>query len=87
MDHNAFLGPLTEHPDDAATLLVYADWLEDHGEPGRAAFLRAQERSRRLTHSRRGFLTACREAIALGTRRAATATGISTSSASTRKPR
>jgi uncharacterized protein (TIGR02996 family) len=68
MDHDAFLGPLTEHPDDDATLLVYADWLEDHGEPGRAAFLRAQERSRRLTHSRRGFLTACREAIALGTR-------------------
>jgi uncharacterized protein (TIGR02996 family) len=68
MDQDAFLGPLTENPDDDATLLVYADWLEDHGEPGRAAFLRGQERSRRLTHSRRGFLKACRETIALGTR-------------------
>src|SRR5687767_2318898 len=68
MDHSAFLGPLAEDPDDDATLLVYADWLEDHGEVGRAAFLRAQEGSRRLTHSRRNFLKACREAIALGTR-------------------
>jgi uncharacterized protein (TIGR02996 family) len=35
-----FLKILTENPDDDATRLVYADWLEELGEAHRAEFLR-----------------------------------------------
>ena len=31
-----------EQPDDDLTRLAYADWLEEHGEPDRAAFIRIQ---------------------------------------------
>lgn len=30
------------HPDDLTPRLIYADWLEEHGEPERAEFLRLQ---------------------------------------------
>ena len=38
----AFLADIVEHPDDDAPRLVYADWLEDHGDPERAEFIRTQ---------------------------------------------
>jgi uncharacterized protein (TIGR02996 family) len=38
----AFLRDIIEHRDDDAPRLVYADWLEDHGERDRAEFIRAQ---------------------------------------------
>jgi uncharacterized protein (TIGR02996 family) len=41
-EKDAFLADILEHPDDDAPRLVYADWLDDHGEPDRAAFIRAQ---------------------------------------------
>src|SRR5262245_46067126 len=40
--HEAFLRPIIETPEDDAPRLVYADWLEDHGDPDRAEFIRVQ---------------------------------------------
>src|SRR5262245_22862946 len=41
---DAFLEAIQEHPEDDAHRLVFADWLEDHGQEARAAFIRAQVR-------------------------------------------
>ena len=38
----AFLADICEHPDDDAPRLVYADWLDDHGQPERARLIRVQ---------------------------------------------
>jgi uncharacterized protein (TIGR02996 family) len=38
----AFLEAICAAPDDDAPRLVYADWLEEHGDPERAEFIRAQ---------------------------------------------
>jgi uncharacterized protein (TIGR02996 family) len=38
----AFLADIIEHPDDDGLRLVYADWLDDHGQPERAEFIRVQ---------------------------------------------
>jgi uncharacterized protein (TIGR02996 family) len=38
----AFLQAIIEAPDDDAPRLVYADWLDDSGDPERAEFIRAQ---------------------------------------------
>lgn len=38
----AFLQSVCEEPDDLATRLIFADWLEDHGDPDRAEFIRIQ---------------------------------------------
>jgi uncharacterized protein (TIGR02996 family) len=37
-----FLRAIQAAPDDDAPRLVYADWLEEHGEPERALFIRVQ---------------------------------------------
>ena len=37
----AFLKALVAHPDDDVTRLVYADWLDEQGDPARAEYLRA----------------------------------------------
>jgi uncharacterized protein (TIGR02996 family) len=42
MSEAAFLQALREAPDDATPRLVYADWLEERGDPARAEFLRLQ---------------------------------------------
>jgi uncharacterized protein (TIGR02996 family) len=39
---DGFLQDILEHPDDDAPRLVYADWLEDHGDTDRAEFIRLQ---------------------------------------------
>jgi len=44
-DERAFLTAILERPDDDARKLVYADWLEERGDP-RGEFLRAVLRSR-----------------------------------------
>lgn len=36
------LADIIEHPDDDWPRLVYADWLTDHNQPGRADFIRHQ---------------------------------------------
>jgi uncharacterized protein (TIGR02996 family) len=38
----AFLQAVLDEPDDDAPRLVYADWLEEHGDAARAEFLRVQ---------------------------------------------
>jgi uncharacterized protein (TIGR02996 family) len=41
--HNeAFLQHICEHPDDDAPRLIYADWLDENGQPERAEFIRLQ---------------------------------------------
>lgn len=39
---DAFLADIIEHPDDDAPRLIYADWLDDNGDPARAEFIRTQ---------------------------------------------
>lgn len=43
MTHDeAFLQAIREAPDDDAPRLIYADWLEEHGQTDRAEFIRIQ---------------------------------------------
>lgn len=39
-DDDAFLRAIADAPDDEAPRLVYADWLDEHGQPDRAEYLR-----------------------------------------------
>jgi uncharacterized protein (TIGR02996 family) len=41
-DRDALLHAIFARPADDAPRLVYADWLDEHGEPAQAAFIRAQ---------------------------------------------
>ena len=41
-EDEAFLQDILAQPDDDTPRLVYADWLEDHGDPDRAEFIRVQ---------------------------------------------
>jgi uncharacterized protein (TIGR02996 family) len=45
---SAFLADIVANPDDDTPRLVYADWLEDNGDPQRARFIRVQCRLARL---------------------------------------
>jgi len=40
--HAGFIPDICEHPDDDSIRLIYADYLEDHGDPERAEFIRVQ---------------------------------------------
>src|SRR5262245_23483911 len=64
----AFLADICEHPDEDAPRLVYADWLDDHGQPDRAEFIRVQCERARLPEGddRRGGLAAREERLLLG---------------------
>jgi uncharacterized protein (TIGR02996 family) len=42
MNAATFLAEICANPDDDTPRLVYADWLEDHGDPDRAELIRAQ---------------------------------------------
>ena len=42
MSHDAFMRAIRAAPDDDAPRLVYADWLEENGDPMRAEFIRVQ---------------------------------------------
>ncbi len=48
-DSSALLSAVRADPDDDTPRLVYADWLEENGEPRRAAFIRAQIEHARAT--------------------------------------
>src|SRR6516164_5178059 len=39
---DSFLQAIIDNPDDDAPRLVYADWLDEHGDPERAEFIRVQ---------------------------------------------
>jgi uncharacterized protein (TIGR02996 family) len=41
---DAFLSEICDSPEDDAPRLVFADWLEENGEPQRAEFIRLQVR-------------------------------------------
>jgi uncharacterized protein (TIGR02996 family) len=41
-DRDALLRAIVAAPDDDAPRLVYADWLDEHGEAARAEFIRLQ---------------------------------------------
>jgi uncharacterized protein (TIGR02996 family) len=41
-EETGFLQEILTHPDDDAPRLVYADWLDDHGDEMRAEFIRLQ---------------------------------------------
>jgi uncharacterized protein (TIGR02996 family) len=41
-EQEAFLQAIIEEPDDDTPRLVYADWLDEHGEDDRAEFIRVQ---------------------------------------------
>src|SRR5215216_4626617 len=41
-DAAALLAAIRAAPDDDAPRLVYADWLDEHGQPERAEFIRVQ---------------------------------------------
>jgi uncharacterized protein (TIGR02996 family) len=41
-DHEAFMRTIVESPEDDAPRLVYADYLQEHGEADRAEFIRIQ---------------------------------------------
>jgi uncharacterized protein (TIGR02996 family) len=45
---DAFLAEILANPEDDAPRLVFADWLEDHGQPERAEFIRTQIELSRL---------------------------------------
>ncbi len=40
--HAAFLAAIADRPDDDLPRLVYADWLDENGQPERAEFIRTQ---------------------------------------------
>src|SRR5262249_52401492 len=40
--HEAFLAAVLETPDDDTPRLIYADWLDEHGEPERGELIRLQ---------------------------------------------
>jgi uncharacterized protein (TIGR02996 family) len=42
--HDAFMQEIREAPADDLPRLIYADWLEDHGDASRAEFIRVQIR-------------------------------------------
>src|SRR5215475_6482850 len=41
-DRDALLAAVAAQPDDDLPRLVYADWLDEHGDPDRAEFIRVQ---------------------------------------------
>jgi uncharacterized protein (TIGR02996 family) len=41
-DHDALLTAISEHPEEDTPRLMYADWLEENGQPERADFVRTQ---------------------------------------------
>jgi uncharacterized protein (TIGR02996 family) len=53
-EEDAFLRTILEHPDDDMARLVFADWLEERGDP-RGPFIRLQCQRAGLTHHDPGF--------------------------------
>src|SRR5262245_37939918 len=41
-DQDALLAAIRQAPEDDAPRLIYADWLDEHGDPDRAEFIRLQ---------------------------------------------
>ncbi|HJZ93153.1 MAG TPA: TIGR02996 domain-containing protein [Gemmataceae bacterium] len=54
-DQDAFLDAVFAAPDDDAPRLVYADWLDEHGEPQYADFIRLRCQMARMANGERGW--------------------------------
>src|SRR5262245_37652684 len=66
MPEAAFLASMASAPDDAATPLVYADWLDEQGDAARAGFLRLQDQTNRMAKRNSTFRSRCRRLQAMG---------------------
>jgi uncharacterized protein (TIGR02996 family) len=42
LNRRPFLESIRDNLDDDGVRLIYADWLEEHGDPARAEFIRVQ---------------------------------------------
>jgi uncharacterized protein (TIGR02996 family) len=64
-DDQGLFQAILDNPDDNAVRLVYADWLEEHGQPARADFIRVQVELAHLPPNdpRRGELEAREQAL------------------------
>jgi uncharacterized protein (TIGR02996 family) len=62
MSEADFLAAIREEPEDDATRLVYADWLDDHGDP-RAEYLRVEHAVRVLRAPQHDRLTVLRSQL------------------------
>jgi uncharacterized protein (TIGR02996 family) len=61
-DRDALLRAICESPDDDAPRLIYADWLDEHGDPRQAEFIRVQiELAQLPSTDRAGHPLAARE--------------------------
>jgi uncharacterized protein (TIGR02996 family) len=54
-DDEAFLRAIIDNPDDDLPRMVYADWLDEHGQPERAEFIRVQCELSRPPQARSDF--------------------------------
>ncbi len=65
MSHEeAFLQTICDNPDDDSPRLIFADWLDEHGQGDRAEFIRLQcERARLCEWNPRGWEIARREEL------------------------
>jgi uncharacterized protein (TIGR02996 family) len=71
-EQDALLAAVLDAPDDDAPRLVYADWLDEHGQPDRAEFIRVQiERARLPPDDPRAQALEAREAALVRTHREA----------------
>jgi uncharacterized protein (TIGR02996 family) len=62
----AFLAAIRDEPDDDGLRLVYADWLEEHGDAARAELIRVQvEQARSGDDSRRYYALEARQRVLL----------------------
>src|SRR5579872_1614374 len=63
-EQDALFAAILDAPDDDAPRLVYADWLDEHGQPERAEFIRVQiERARLLADNPRAEALKKREKV------------------------
>jgi uncharacterized protein (TIGR02996 family) len=62
-EREALLAAVCEHPDDDTPRLVFADWLDEHGEPDRAEFIRVQVELARGAGEREAELNAREQAL------------------------
>jgi uncharacterized protein (TIGR02996 family) len=60
-DRDALLRSICANPDDDAPRLIYADWLDEHGDPLQAEFIRLQIEFARCSEPSRRKLLAARE--------------------------
>lgn len=55
-DEDALLAAIAAHPEEDTPRLVYADWLDEHGQPIRAEFIRVQIAIAQKEHLPRAIL-------------------------------